>query len=252
MLAGLALPRRRIVEKEGGEIFKNSQLCPTKCFIDMNQEVQQQLEHLAEMRALMERNSRFLSLSGLSGIWAGLCALAGVTAVYLWLDTRPFAGNDVSYFIRALHTERWGMGYKFAFILIGSVVLVSALAGGLFFTRRKARLRGARMWDHTSRRLLMALAVPLLAGGIFCLGILYWDLPALVAPSTLLFYGLSLVNGGKYTLHDIEYLGLSEIALGLLGVFFLGHGLELWALGFGVLHIVYGALMYIKYEGKSA
>ncbi len=220
--------------------------------MDMDQDAKQQLEHLAEMRALMERNSRFLSLSGLSGVWAGLCALAGVAAVYAWLGTRPFAGNDVSYFIRALRTERWGMGYKTAFLSIGGVVLLSALAGGVYFTWRKARQRGVRAWDHTSRRLLMALAIPLLAGGIFCLGILYWDLPALIAPATLVFYGLALVNGGKYTLHDIEYLGLSEIALGLLGVFFLGHGLELWAVGFGLLHILYGALMYVKYEGKTA
>lgn len=215
-------------------------------------DAKQQLEHLAEMRALMERNSRFLSLSGLSGIWAGFCALAGVAAVYAWLATRPFDGNDVSYFIRALRTFRWGMGYKTAFLLIGGGVLTAALAGGIFFTWRKARRRGARVWDHTSRRLLAALAVPLLTGGVFCLGVLYWDLPALVAPATLVFYGLALVNGGKYTLHDIEYLGLSEIALGLTGVFFLGHGLELWAIGFGFLHIVYGAWMYVKYDGKRA
>ena len=83
---------------------------------------------------------------------------------------------------------------------------------------------------------------------IFCLALLRWDLPALVAPSTLVFYGLALVNGSKHTLRDVEFLGLTEIALGLAGLFYLGNGLELWTTGFGLLHIVYGAWMYFKYE----
>lgn len=214
-------------------------------------DAKQQLEHLAEMRALMERNSRFLSLSGLSGVWAGVCALAGATVVYAWLGIRPFTGNETHYFVLALQTINWGFGYKTAFVLIAGLVLLTALSGGLFFTRRKARQRGARIWDHTSRRLMAALAIPLAAGGIFCIGLLYSDLPellALVAPTTLVFYGLALVNGSKFTLRDVEYLGLSEIALGLLGIFFLGRGLELWTIGFGLLHIFYGAWMFFKYD----
>lgn len=215
----------------------------------MIEDAKQHLEHLAAMRALMDRNSRFLSLSGLSGVWAGLCALAGAAAVYAFLGMRPFAGDEGDYFVRALHTIKWGMHYKTAFLLIGGLVLLTALAGGLFFTWRKARRRSARVWDHTSQRLAAALAIPLVTGGVFCLGLLYWDLPALVPPATLVFYGLALVNGGKFTLRDIEYLGLTETALGLLGVFFLGRGLELWAIGFGLMHIFYGAWMYIKYDG---
>lgn len=214
-------------------------------------EAKKQLEHLAEMRALMDRNSRFLSLSGLSGVWAGVCALAGSVAVYSWLGIRPFTGNEKHYFVQALQTSNWGVGYKTAFVLIAGGVLLAALAGGIYFTHRKARQRGQRMWDHTSRRLIAALVIPLVAGGIFCIGLLYSDLPelvALVAPTTLVFYGLALVNGSKFTLRDVEYLGLSEIALGLLGIFFLGRGLELWTIGFGLLHIFYGAWMYYKFD----
>jgi len=211
-------------------------------------ETKQQLAHLAEMRALMERSSRFLSLSGLSGVWAGVCALAGAAAVYLYLDMRPLAANGWSYYEKAIRTIKWGMDYKSVFVLIALLVLVTALAGGIFFTTRKARRQGLSSWDATSRRLLWAVAVPLSAGGAFCLALLYHDLPALVAPATLVFYGLALVNGSKFTLRDVEFLGLSEIALGLLGLFFLGNGLELWAVGFGILHILYGTWMYWKYE----
>jgi hypothetical protein len=62
------------------------------------------------------------------------------------------------------------------------------------------------------------------------------------------FYGLALVNASKYTLTDIRYLGITEIILGILNIFFLRRGLYFWALGFGVLHIIYGLVMWWKYE----
>ncbi|HRI59810.1 MAG TPA: hypothetical protein PK228_08800, partial [Saprospiraceae bacterium] len=201
------------------------------------------LEHLAEIRALMERSTRFLSLSGLSGVWAGFCALAGVAFVYAYLEMTPFS-TAVRYFEKALDVNKWGMDYKSVFILIAIMVLAAALAGGWFFTARKARLRGERVWDASSRRLLTALAIPLVAGGVFCLALLFRGYVSLLAPCTLIFYGLALVNGSKFTLRDVELLGILEIALGLLGVFYPGFGLEIWALGFGFLHIFYGGWMY--------
>jgi hypothetical protein len=92
------------------------------------------------------------------------------------------------------------------------------------------------------------LAIPLAVGGIFCAILLYHGIVYLMAPAMLIFYGLALVNGSKYTLTDIRYLGLSEIVLGVFAAFFIGYGLLAWAIGFGVLHIVYGTLMYYKYE----
>ncbi len=209
---------------------------------------EQHLAHLAEMRSLMERSSRFLSLSGLSGVWAGVCALAGAAVVYLYLDMLPFAGREGFYYEKAIQTIKWGMDYKSVFVLVALLVLVAALAGGIFFTTRKARRQGLKTWDASSRRMVWAMSIPLAAGGIFCLALLRWDLPALVAPATLVFYGLALLNGSKFTLRDVEFLGLSEIVLGLAGMFYLGHGLELWATGFGLLHIAYGTWMYVKYE----
>lgn len=208
----------------------------------------QHLEHLAEIRSLMERSTRFLSLSGLSGVWAGFCALAGVSLVYVYLETAPLEADGYYYFDRAIATDKWGMDYKSVFILIATLVLAAALAGGWFFTARKARLRGERVWDASSRRLLSALAIPLLAGGAFGLILLFHGYVSLLAPSTLIFYGLALVNGSKFTLRDVEMLGILEILLGLVGVLYPGFGLEIWALGFGILHIVYGGWMWWKYD----
>ena len=212
-------------------------------------DTRQHLEHLAEMRSLMERSTRFLSLSGLSGVWAGACALVGAFVVYQYLEIDPFSMRDSEvYYNKAVRTIKWEADYRSVFVLIATLVLAAALAGGVFFTTRKARKRGEKVWDASSKRLLWALAIPLITGGLFGLALLYRGYVSFLAPSTLVFYGLALVNGSKFTLRDVEQLGLLEIGLGLLGIFYPGYGLALWALGFGVLHILYGMWMYWKYE----
>lgn len=208
---------------------------------------QQHLETLGEIRNMMERSSRFISLSGLSGVMAGIFALAGVSMVYLYLDMTPFEQKRL-YYQAAAQSTKWGMDYITFFLLIGAIVLAGALSFGMFFTIKKARKKGQQVWDSVTKRLLLNLAVPLVAGGIFCLGMMYHGVNGFIAPATLVFYGLSLVNASKYTLNDIRYLGYSEIILGLIALFNIGFGLEFWAIGFGFLHIVYGTVMYLKYE----
>jgi hypothetical protein len=205
------------------------------------------LETLSEIRNLMERSSRFISLSGLSGVAAGTFALLGAAMVYIYLDISPFSGT-YTHQIRAISLEKWGIDYLTFFLLDAGVVLICAVASGIFFTTRKARLKGQKIWDKLTLRLLINLAIPLAAGGVFCLALLNFGAIALVAPATLIFYGLSLVNASKYTLDDIRNLGLIEIGLGLIASFNLGYGLEFWTIGFGFMHILYGMLMYNKYE----
>ena len=208
----------------------------------------EQLEHLREIRSLMERSSRFISLSGLSGIAAGIFALIGAAAVYVYFDIFPFDDHLV-YYADVVEAERsWGMDYLTFFFLDAALVFTFAVAGGIFFTTRKAKQKGQKIWDKVTQKLLLNLLIPLAAGGIFCLALMKHGEFGLVAPATLVFYGLALVNAGKYTWSDIHYLGLSEIVLGLIASFYIGYGLEFWAIGFGVLHIIYGTIMYFKYE----
>jgi hypothetical protein len=208
----------------------------------------EQLEHLREIRSLMERSSRFISLSGLSGIAAGIFALIGAAAVYVYFDISPFDDHLV-YYADVVAAERsWGIDYLTFFFLDAALVFIFAVAGGIFFTTRKAKQKGQKIWDKLTQKLLLNLLIPLAAGGIFCLALMKHGEFGLVAPATLVFYGLALVNAGKYTLSDIHYLGLSEIVLGLIASFYIGYGLEFWAIGFGVLHIIYGTIMYFKYE----
>lgn len=202
---------------------------------------------LNEIRSLMERSSRFISLSGLSGVAAGLFAILGATLVYAYLDMTPFDGKRL-YYVEAVNSSKWGMNYITFFFLDALFVLFGAITSGIFFTTRKAKKKGQKVWDALSQRLLVSLLIPLITGGIFCLGLYYHGFLGFLAPTTLVFYGLALVNASKYTLDDIRNLGYCEIALGLWSLFFLGYGLEVWVIGFGVLHIIYGSLMYWKYE----
>ena len=208
---------------------------------------QEHLDTLQEIRSMMERSSRFISLSGLSGIGAGLSALLGAALVYIYLDTLPFRRMP-GYYVISADYEKWGIGYQLFFLLVMGGVLILALASGIYFTTRRAKRHQQRIWDALTKRLLINLFIPLAAGGLFCLALLYQGMIGLVAPATLVFYGLALINARKYTFDDIRYLGMAEVALGLIGTFFLGYGLDLWAIGFGVLHIFYGAVMYRKYE----
>jgi len=204
-------------------------------------------ETLDEIRSLMERSSRFISLSGLSGVAAGLFAIIGAALVYVYLDMTPFDGKRL-YYVEAIHSTKWGMNYITFFLLDAAFILFGAITCGIFFTTRKAKRKGQKIWDALSQRLLINLFVPLATGGIFCLGLFYHGFFGFLAPTTLVFYGLALVNASKYTLNDIRNLGYCEIILGLLSLFFLGYGLEVWVIGFGILHIIYGSLMYWKYE----
>lgn len=198
-------------------------------------------EDLSHIRQMMEKSSRFISLSGLSGVFAGLTALAAAAYVYFLFDREGVAYFDGK---RNFYSHQL-INHLF---LVGIITLIVALFFGFIFTYRKSRKKNLPIWDKTTRRLLATFAVPLVAGGIFCLALAKYHFFGLIAPTTLVFYGLALVAAERYTLSDVKYLGYCEIVLGLIALFFLGTGLFFWALGFGVLHIVYGILMYVKYK----
>jgi len=216
-------------------------------------EQSQSLEALQDIRRMMERSSRFISLSGLSGVSAGICALIGAGIAHNWLAEYWLGGlshgGDGLRGGGSLHGANPDVrDLQIRLVALALGVLIAALATSTWFTWRKARKSQLPIWDHASKKLAMNMAIPLAAGGFFVLALIHYSDWVYVAPACLIFYGLALVNASKFTLTDIRYLGLLEIALGCISMYYPHEGLYFWAAGFGVLHIIYGLIMWWKYE----
>jgi len=197
------------------------------------------LRDIQDIRKMMDRSTQFLSLSGLAGILAGIYALLGAYAAKQVYDL-----NYGSYITLESNSFK-------AIVGIALAVLVMSVVTAFLLTSRKARRSGETMWNSTSKRLAVNFLIPLATGGVFCLLLLRNGYYGLIAPVTLIFYGLACVNASKYTMRDVRYLGLTVILIGLVATEFSGYGLEFWALGFGVCHILYGSIMYYKYDRKE-
>lgn len=202
-----------------------------------NKSVHQDLESI---RQLMERSVKFVSLSGLSGILAGIYALIGAGLAYQEI----YSGRVV----RTVEYYRGHFPMVKSLFLIAAAVLAASLITGWFFSYRKAKKLNTKMWDSTSRRLLINLAVPLSIGGFFTLIMVDYGYYNLIAASVLLFYGLALVNASSNLYDEVRYLGYCELVVGVCAALWPGYGLYFWAVGFGLLHILYGSMMYKKYD----
>ncbi|HKK24047.1 MAG TPA: hypothetical protein VJ941_00405 [Gracilimonas sp.] len=198
-------------------------------------EQQDYIQDIAEIRSMMERSSKFLSLSGWAGILAGTTAIVGASYAHFNMDFRP---DEILYPYPDLTN----------LILLSLGVLILALAGAIFDSYRKATKRNEKAWNPTSRKMLSGMSVPLFAGGFLIVILISWNLLGLIAPLTLLFYGLSLFNAGFYTVKEVRIMGLIQMGLGLLNLAFIEYGLLFWVLGFGLVHILYGIFMHLRYE----
>ena len=197
-------------------------------------EEQDYIRDIAEMRSMMERSSKFLSLSGLAGIMAGIYALAGAFIVYKVFNFNPDEADLSSGLVEV--------------ILTAFIVLVLAIGTAIILSYRNANKRREKFWDPTARRVLINLGVPLLSGGLLIIILISKGMIGLAAPFTLIFYGLALYNAGKFTYEEMKSLGLIQIALGLISSYFVEYSLIFWAIGFGIFHIIYGIYIHYRHE----
>ena len=203
---------------------------------------QDYIRDISEIRSMMERSTKFLSLSGWAGIMAGIYALIGAYIAYKVLYFNP---DEIIY---ASFEERRYTGDVLSLLILAAAVLFLSIGTAVYFSNRKAIRRNETLWNATSRRLLLNMGVPLVVGGIFVLVLLSKGLIGLVAPATLIFYGLSLYVASRYTFEDVKVLGLIQIAFGLISSYYIGYGLLFWAIGFGICDIIYGIYVHFKYE----
>ncbi|HAI85205.1 MAG TPA: hypothetical protein DCL43_16220 [Chitinophagaceae bacterium] len=212
------------------------------------------VDALQNIRQMMDKSSRFISLSGLSGISAGICALIGAWQAYQVIHSA--SPNKVAAQLRHAYEEAPSsftqvnltdfMGNKL--FIIATATFIGAFVTAFFFTWLRSQKTNVPLWGTQARRLLINTSVPMLAGGIYLLALIQNKAYGLIAPGCLIFYGLALVNASKYTLHEVRWLGYGQLILGCINLLYIGQGLYFWAAGFGILHIVYGAIMWLKYE----
>lgn len=194
---------------------------------------------ITEIRSMMERSTKFLSLSGLAGVMAGIYALGGAYVAYRVYDFNPAELTTES---NATANSLWTI------VGVAVIVLVLSLSTAIYLSWKKAVKSGEKFYNATTKRVVSAMLVPLVAGGLLMLALFIKGFIGLMAPCSLIFYGLALYNTSKFTYEEVKPMGLIEIALGLIGAYYVNFGLLCWALGFGVVHIIYGIYLHYKYE----
>lgn len=200
-------------------------------------------EDIQAIREIMERSSKFMLLNSWAGFFAGTCALIGVAVA--WFGVLDAGALYYDEFLCSVG----GSPVNSLTISLGAVALVVLLLAGVaavYFSYRKAQKAGQKFWTSSTKRVLAHLLIPIVSGGIFVLILVSRNQIDLVASAMLIFYGLALVNAGKFTSSEIHYLGMAEIAVGLLAGIFVSYGLVFWALGFGLLHLIYGVVMWMR------
>jgi hypothetical protein len=196
---------------------------------------------IASIRNIMERSSKVISLSGLSGVLAGIYAIIGASIAYYVMY---YPGSPFDYLVQPVRETE----ILWTLIVIASIVLIASLATGFLLSSQKAKKHGVNLWNAAGQRMITNLFIPLVAGGLFILIMIFNGYFVLAAPGCLIFYGIGLIQGSSNTYDEIRYLGFCEIALGLIAAAYPGYGLLFWTMGFGVLHIIYGSIMYNKYD----
>ncbi len=211
-----------------------------------NHQENEQLEAILQMRDMMERSSKFLSLSGLAGIIVGCLAMVGVAFAY-WILSMPLHEINYLQFIESKNENF--LSKQIHWLMLDAIlVLFLALITGSFLAIRNAKRKGLSIWDATTKRLIYNMFIPLFVGMFLIIAFMLKGQIQFVLPIMLIFYGLALFNASKYAIDEINFLGVLEIGLGIIAIFWVELGLLIWLLGFGILHIIYGSVIYFKYE----
>lgn len=199
---------------------------------------------LLEIRRIMERSTKFLSLSSIGSVMAGIFALVGAYLAhrYIYRSQELIYG----YLEEGIFSSRLIPLWYIAFAVFSSALVVN-----LWLSYKKSKESNQKPWSTPAKRLFINFSIPFISGAFFVLILFKNGYFTLLSSSALMFYGLSLLNAGNFTFSDIRWLGISMTICGLLSLLFPGKGLYFWAVGFGILHILYGLVMYVKYDRKS-
>lgn len=183
------------------------------------------MDNLRFIRETMEAAGTFTAISG----W-GMVAI-GVTAV-----GAAFAAD------RQSHVAAWLV----AWIIEAAIATAIAVLSMVF----KARTAREPLLPKSLRKLLLSFFPPMFVGGLLTLAALRFDLVGLLPAIWMLLYGTAVMTAGTYSVRIVPVMGLAFIGLGAVSLF----APDTWdtallIAGFGVLHILFGALIARRYGG---
>ena len=193
------------------------------------------LESVNEIKELMEKSSKFISVSGIAAILAGIYALAGAYIATQVITSDMYLSDTL----------------KLMAIIAMAVLAAAAVTAGIL-SYCKSQKTGQKFFSRLTYRALWNFSLPMLTGGALCISLLLHGYYDILSSVMLLFYGLTLVNVSKFTYANIAWLGYAFICLGVIDSFWEGHALLFWTIGFGGFHILYGILFYLHYERKQS
>jgi len=182
-------------------------------------------ENLVFIRQAMERSATFTTIPGAGGVVMGIVAL-GASAV---AARQPSA-------------DRW------LAVWIGAAAIAAVV--GLFAMARKARVAGSNLTGATARRFALGMAAPFVAGAAITYEL--WTIRdfTVMAPSWLLLYGAGVLTGGIFSVPIVRAIGVCFMALGIAAIVTPPEWSNVWlAIGFGGLHVGFGAYIARNYGG---
>jgi len=192
------------------------------------------MDNLRYIREAMERSSSFTAVPGWGGVLIGATALIAA-ALAEWMES-----------IDRLAGLRGGRGW----MLVWGWELPLALMIGGVAMKRKARAANVKLLTGPGRKFVLSLAPPLVAGALISVALVRIGSFDVLPGVWLLLYGVGVVAGGAFSVRVVPVMGMFFMGLGTLTLFAPpAFGRLMMAVGFGVVHIVFGLIIARRYGG---
>jgi hypothetical protein len=182
-------------------------------------------DNLKFIRETMERSTHFTAVPGYGGMLMGATA---IVAAYIALQQVTLRDRLIVWLTEAC----------------------LAFAIGVLAMWQKSKIAKTSLFSAPARKFAFGFAPSLIAGVVITLGLWRFEHYEMMAPAWMLLYGAAVVTGGAFSVRIVPLMGWMFIALGAIAIALPpGYGNYLMGLSFGLLHIIFGAIIAKRYGG---
>ena len=133
---------------------------------------------------------------------------------------------------------------------VWAVLLVLSVLIGIWAMSRKAHRTGQMFWSPVLRKALWGYAAAMALGALLTVSVLSEGRADLLVEVWLGCYGVALMAAGAVSVSPVRWMGICFLILaGVAGFAPPAAGLLLLGLGFGWLHISFGAYIAWRHDG---